>query len=107
MAALERSAIVASISSIVAVALGYSRRSRSSAGAFRGKAAASAPFFSPLVVPYVVFGISLLVPFAFVDKVLIEATASTSAWPHSVVVGHVVVSRRAIMILTIMPLLND
>jgi spermidine/putrescine transport system permease protein len=73
---------------------------------FRGKTATSALFFSPLVVPYVVFGISLLVLFAFVDKVLIEATGFyIGLGLHAVVIGHVVVSL-PYTILTIMPLLE-
>ena len=57
-------------------------------------------------MPYVVFGISLLVLFAFVDKVLIEATGFyIGLGLHSVVIGHVVVSLPYTM-LTIMPLLE-
>ena len=45
---------------------------------FFGKPAVSALVFSPLVIPYLVFGISLLLLFTLVDKVLTETPASTS-----------------------------
>jgi spermidine/putrescine transport system permease protein len=106
LSALERSAAVATISSIVAVGLGVLASFALLRRRFRGKAATSALFFSPLVVPYVVFGISLLVLFAFVDKVLIEATGFyIGLGLHAVVIGHVVVSL-PYTILTIMPLLE-
>ncbi|HEX5902269.1 MAG TPA: ABC transporter permease [Actinomycetota bacterium] len=106
LSALERSAVVATISSIVAVGLGVLASFALLRRRFRGKAATSALFFSPLVVPYVVFGISLLVLFAFVDKVLIEATGFyIGLGLHAVVIGHVVVSL-PYTILTIMPLLE-
>jgi spermidine/putrescine transport system permease protein len=62
--------------------------------------------FSPLVIPYLVFGISLLLVFALVDKVL-------TAWfgtyiglgLHAVVIGHVVVAL-PYTILAILPLLE-
>jgi spermidine/putrescine transport system permease protein len=104
--ALERSAAVATISSIFAVGLGVLTSFALLRRRFRGKAAASALFFSPLVVPYVVFGISLLVLFAFVDKVLIDTTGFfIGLGLHAVVIGHVVVSL-PYTILTIMPLLE-
>ena len=106
LSALERSAVVATISSFVAVGLGVLASFALLRRRFRGKAATSALFFSPLVVPYVVFGISLLVLFAFVDKVLIEATGFyIGLGLHAVVIGHVVVSL-PYTILTIMPLLE-
>src|SRR6202795_4968299 len=68
--ALERSAIVATVSSTIAVALGVSASFALVRRRFTGKPAASALFFSPLVVPYLVFGISLLLLFTLVDKLL-------------------------------------
>ena len=104
--ALERSAMVAFVSSVLAVGLGVLASFALIRRRFAGKAATSALFFSPLVVPYVVFGISLLVLFAFVDKVLIQATGFyVGLGLHSVVIGHVVVSL-PYTILTIMPLLE-
>ncbi len=106
LSALQRSAMVALVSSIVAVSLGVLASFALIRRRFAGKAAASALFFSPLVIPYVVFGISLLVLFAFVDKVLIEATGFfIGLGLHSVVIGHVVVSL-PYTILTTMPLLE-
>ncbi len=106
LAALQRSAVVATVSSLVAVALGVLASFALIRRRFSGKAATSALFFSPLVVPYVVFGISLLVLFTFVDKLLIEATGFyVGLGLHAVVVGHVVVSL-PYTILTIMPLLE-
>ena len=106
LAALQRSAIVATVSSVIAVALGVLASFALIRRRFPGKAAASSLFFSPLVVPYVVFGISLLVLFTFVDKLLIDATGFyIGLGLHAVVVGHVVVSL-PYTILTIMPLLE-
>ena len=61
--ALETSAIVAAISSVGAVLLGTLASIALVRRRFRGKSAASALLLSPLVVPYVVFGISLLLLF--------------------------------------------
>ncbi len=106
LTALQRSAVVAAVSSLIAVALGVLASFALIRRRFSGKAATSALFFSPLVVPYVVFGISLLVLFTFVDRLLIEATGFyVGLGLHAVVVGHVVVSL-PYTILTIMPLLE-
>jgi spermidine/putrescine transport system permease protein len=106
LTALQRSAIVATISSAIAVALGVLASFALIRRRFAGKAAASALFFSPLVVPYVVFGISLLVLFTFVDKLLVAATGFyIGLGLHAIVIGHVVVSL-PYTILTIMPLLE-
>jgi spermidine/putrescine transport system permease protein len=104
--ALERSAIVALCSSAIAVTLGVLAAFVLVRRRFVGKPAASALFFSPLVVPYVVFGVSLLVLFTALDKVLAESTGYfIGLGLHSVVIGHVVVSL-PYTILTIMPLLE-
>jgi spermidine/putrescine transport system permease protein len=104
--ALERSAIVASVSSSIAVALGVLLAYALLRRRFRGKAAVSALVFSPLVVPYVVFGISLLVLFTAADRVLTDTTGYyVGLGLHAVVIGHVVVSL-PYTILTIMPLLE-
>ena len=104
--ALRRSAIVATISSVIAVALGVLAAFALIRRRFAGKPAASALFFSPLVIPYLVFGISLLLLFKLVDKVM-TAVAGTyiGLGLHAVVIGHVVVSLPYV-ILTIMPLLE-
>jgi spermidine/putrescine transport system permease protein len=103
---LERSAVVAIVSSLIAVALGVLASFALIRRRFAGKAATSALMFSPLVVPYLVFGISLLVLFAFVDKFLSQTTGYfIGLGLHSVVIGHVVVSL-PYTILTVMPLLE-
>jgi spermidine/putrescine transport system permease protein len=80
--ALQASAIVAALSSIGAVAFG-TLSSLALRRRFFGKAAVSALLLSPLVIPYVVFGISLLLLF------------HTIGLPRSlltVVIGHIVIS---------------
>lgn len=104
--ALKRSAIVALCSSTIAVTLGVLAAFVLVRRRFVGKSAASALFFSPLVVPYVVFGVSLLVLFTALDKILADTTGYfIGLGLHSVVIGHVVVSL-PYTILTIMPLLE-
>jgi spermidine/putrescine transport system permease protein len=103
---LQRSAFVAFVSSVIAVALGVFASFALVRRRFFAKTATSALFFSPLVVPYLVFGISLLVLFTFVDKLLTQATGFyIGLGLHAVVIGHVVVSL-PYTILTIMPLLE-
>lgn len=103
---LERSAIVATISSLIAVALGVAASFALLRRRFVGKSAVSALLFSPLVVPYLVFGVSLLVIFTAVDKVMVATTGSyIGLGLHAVVIGHVVVSL-PYAVLTIMPLLQ-
>jgi spermidine/putrescine transport system permease protein len=81
--ALATSAIIAAVSSAGAVVLGVLAAIALTRRRFRGRAAVSALLLSPLVIPYVVFGISLLLLF------------HTIGVPRSiltVVIGHVVVS---------------
>jgi spermidine/putrescine transport system permease protein len=81
--ALGTSAIIAAISSAGAVLLGLLASIALTRRRFHGKAAVSALVLSPLVIPYVVFGISLLLLF------------HTLGVPRSiltVVIGHVVIS---------------
>jgi len=82
-AALETSAIIAALSSIGAVVLGVLASIALVRRRFIGKAGVSALLLSPLVIPYVVFGISLLLLF------------HTLGIPRSiltVIIGHVVIS---------------
>jgi spermidine/putrescine transport system permease protein len=81
--ALESSAIVAAVSSVGAVVLGVLASLALTRRDFRGKAAASALLLSPLVIPYVVFGISLLLLFF---KLGVPRSLVT------VVVGHIVIT---------------
>jgi spermidine/putrescine transport system permease protein len=81
--ALETSAIVAALSSVGAVALGILAALALTRRRFPVKSAVSALLLSPLVIPYVVLGISLLLLF------------HTLGVPRSlltVVIGHVVIS---------------
>jgi spermidine/putrescine transport system permease protein len=81
--ALETSAIIAAVSSAGAVVLGVLASIALTRRRFRIKPAVSALLLSPLVIPYVVFGISLLLLF------------HTLGVPRSlltVVIGHVVIS---------------
>jgi spermidine/putrescine transport system permease protein len=81
--ALETSAIIAALSSLGAVALGTLASIALARRRFRGKAAASAFLLSPLVIPFVVFGISLLLLF---HSLGIPRSILT------VVIGHIVIS---------------
>jgi spermidine/putrescine transport system permease protein len=81
--ALETSAIIAALSSTGAVVLGVLASIALTRRRFHGQAAVSALLLSPLVIPYVVFGISLLLLF------------HTLGVPRSlltVVIGHIVIS---------------
>jgi spermidine/putrescine transport system permease protein len=94
--ALETSAIIAAVSSTGAVVLGV-LASKALTRRFRGKGALSALLLSPLVIPYVVFGISLLLLF------------HTLGVPRSlvtVVIGHIVISL-PYTILVLLPRLNQ
>jgi spermidine/putrescine transport system permease protein len=103
---LIRSTIVATISSLLAVGLGVLAAYALVRRRFFGKPAVSALLFSPLVIPYLVFGVSLLVIFTAVDRFLADSFGrEIGLGLHAVVVGHVVVSL-PYTILTIMPLLE-
>ena len=82
-AALGTSAVVAALSSVGAVLLGALASIPIARRRFRGKALVSALLLSPLVIPFVVFGIALLMLF------------HTLGIPRSiltVVIGHIVIS---------------
>ena len=82
-AALQTSAVVAALSSVGAVFIGVLASIALVRRRFAGKAAVSALLLSPLVIPYVVFGISLLL---FFHAVGIPRSILT------VVIGHIVIS---------------
>jgi spermidine/putrescine transport system permease protein len=106
LGALRRSAIVATASSAIAVALGILAAYLLLRRRFVGKPAVSALLFSPLVIPYLVFGVSLLILFTAVDKFLASTTGRVIGLGlHAVVIGHVVVSL-PYTVLTIMPMLE-
>jgi spermidine/putrescine transport system permease protein len=81
--ALETSAIIAALSSAGAVVLGVLASIALTRRRFGGRAAVSALLLSPLVIPYVVFGISLLLLF---HQLGVPRSLLT------VVIGHVVIS---------------
>jgi spermidine/putrescine transport system permease protein len=95
--ALETSAIVAALSSAVAVALGILASIALVRRHFRGKGPVSALLLSPLVIPLVVFGISLL---------LLFHAAGIGLGIQTIVIGHVVISL-PYTILVLMPRLQQ
>jgi spermidine/putrescine transport system permease protein len=82
-AALETSAIVAAMSSVVAVALGILASTALVRRGFRGKGLVTALLLSPLVIPFVVLGIAMLLLFHVLG---IQLSILTIA------IGHVVIS---------------
>ncbi len=95
--ALQTSAIIAVLSSIGAVLLGVLASIALVRRSFRAKASVSALLLSPLVIPYLVFGISLLLLF------------HTLGIPRSiltVVIGHIVITLPYAM-LVVMPRLQQ
>jgi spermidine/putrescine transport system permease protein len=95
--AIETSAKVAVFSSIGAVLLGTVASIALARRRFVGKAAASALLLSPLVIPYIVFGISLLL---FFHAAGIPRSILT------VVIGHIVITL-PYTILVLVPRLNQ
>jgi spermidine/putrescine transport system permease protein len=81
-AALQTSAMVAALTSLGAVFLGV-LSSLALVRRFRGKSIVSALLLSPLVIPYLVFGIALLL--------LFHTLGVTNGIP-TVVVGHIVIT---------------
>lgn len=83
LSSLRTSAIVAGLSSSLAVGLGIPAAIALARRTFRGKAVTSAVMLSPLVIPYVALGIALLVLFNL-------AGFELSIW--TIAIGHVVIS---------------
>ncbi|MFL5960547.1 MAG: ABC transporter permease [Gaiellaceae bacterium] len=82
-AALQTSALVAAMSSVVAVALGILASAALARRGFRGKGLVTALLLSPLVIPFVVLGIAML---------LLFHVLGVSPSLQTVTVGHVVIS---------------
>jgi len=82
-AALWTSAIIAALTSIGAVALGVLSSIALARRFFRGKPVVSALLLSPLVIPYLVFGIALLLLFHQIG---------ISRGIPTVVIGHIVIT---------------
>jgi spermidine/putrescine transport system permease protein len=81
--ALETSALIAVLTSLGAVFLGILSSIALTRRRFRGKALVSALLLSPLVIPYIVFGISLL---------LLFHTLGVSNGVPTVIIGHIVIT---------------
>ena len=96
-ASLETSAIIAALSSLGAVVMGILASIALTRRRFRGRAAVSALLLSPLVIPYVVFGISLLLLF---HQLGVPRSLLT------VVIGHIVITL-PYTILVIVPRLSQ
>jgi spermidine/putrescine transport system permease protein len=82
-AALETSAIVAAMSSVVAIGLGILASVALARRGFRGKGLVTALLLSPLVIPFVVLGIAMLLLFHILGLGLSLLTVGA---------GHVVIS---------------
>ena len=98
--------VVAAISSLITVALGVLAAYAMVRRGFVGRSAVSGLLMSPLVIPYVVFGIALLILFRAVDNLLIPRLGIYfGLGVHALIIGHVVVSL-PYTILTIAPRLS-
>ncbi len=89
---LRTSAIIAAVSSTIAVTLGILASLVLVRRRFFGKSAAAAFLLTPLVIPYVVFGIALLILVQTIDVFLDQwfgFKIGLSIW--TVAIGHVVV----------------
>lgn len=101
-ASVLTSAKVSFVASIVAVVLGLLASIALVRRRFSGKSAVAALLFSPLVIPYIVFAIALLILFVQIDK-LPGIALPLSMW--TLVIGHVVVLLPYV-ILVLMPRLE-
>ena len=106
LGSLRLSALVAAVTSVIAVGLGVLASLVLVRRRFAGKSLVGGLFLSPLVIPYIVFGIALLILFSAVNEVL-ASWFGVLIEPgfHSIVIGHVVVSL-PYTILTIVPRLE-
>jgi spermidine/putrescine transport system permease protein len=97
---------VATASSLIAVVLGICASLALVRRRFRGKGVVSALALSPLVIPYLVFGISLLILFKAVDQFLADHVGYVIGLGlKTIVVGHIVIAL-PYTILVIMPRLQ-
>lgn len=93
LAALRTSAIVAVCTSVIAVSLGVMASIALVRRRFAGKAVVSGLLLSPLVIPYIVFGISLLILVQAFDRILVATLGvQIGLGIHTIVIGHVVLS---------------
>jgi spermidine/putrescine transport system permease protein len=96
-ASLKTSAIIAALSSVGAVLLGIVAAIALVRHRFRGTGPVTALLLSPLVIPYVVFGLALL---------LLFHTAGIPRSIYTVVIGHIVITL-PYTILVLMPRLQQ
>ena len=97
-ASVVTSAKVAAISSVVAVVLGLLAATALVRRRFFAKGAVVALLLSPLVIPYIVFAIALLILFSQVDR-LPGISLPLSIW--TLVVGHVVLLLPSVILILV------
>jgi spermidine/putrescine transport system permease protein len=106
IASLRVSAIVAAVSSAIAVVLGVLAGYALARRRIVARSAVVGLVLSPLVIPYLVLGIALLILFRALDQVLTEALGVyVGLGTHAIVIGHVVLALPYV-ILTIVPRLQ-
>lgn len=106
LASLRVSAVVAATSSAIAVALGVVGAYALARRRIAAKGAVVGLLLSPLVIPYLVLGIALLILFRALDQVLTSLFGVyIGMGTHVIVIGHVVLSL-PFVILTIVPRLE-
>jgi spermidine/putrescine transport system permease protein len=103
---LRLSAIVAAISSVIAVLLGVLAAYALARRRIVGRGALVGLLLAPLVIPYLVLGIALLILFRAVDQGLTALFGLyVGLGTHAIVIGHVVLSL-PFVILTVVPRLE-
>ena len=106
LASLRVSAVVAAVSGVIAVMLGVLAAYALARRRIVGKGAVVALVLSPLVIPYLVLGIALLILFRAVDQWSTELFGVYfGLGTHVIVIGHVVLSL-PFVILTVLPRLE-
>jgi spermidine/putrescine transport system permease protein len=106
LASLRVSAMVAAISGLLAVVLGVLAAYALARRRIVAKSAVVALLLSPLVIPYLVLGIALLILFRAVDQWFTELFGVYfGLGTHVIVIGHVVLSL-PFVILTVLPRLE-
>jgi spermidine/putrescine transport system permease protein len=106
LASLKVSAIVAAISGVIAVVLGVLAAYALARRRIVGRGPVVGLLLSPLVIPYLVLGIALLILFRAVDQWFTELFGVYfGLGTHVIVIGHVVLSL-PFVILTVLPRLE-
>jgi spermidine/putrescine transport system permease protein len=97
-ASIVTSVKVSAAASVVAVALGLLASIALVRKAFAGKSAVAALLISPLIIPYIVFAIALLILFVQIDKLPV-VRLPLSMW--TLVIGHVVILLPAVILILV------